>query len=68
MMRESYLTISSSRTWKRKYVASSSAERSILAAVRCTIFEAVRKDFIERPPVIFLLINDVAGIFVGLLA
>ena len=37
-------------------------------AVRCTIFEAVRKNFIERPPVIVLLINDVAGIFVGLLA
>jgi hypothetical protein len=60
MMRESYPTISSSRTWKRKYVASSSAERSTFTGVRCTIFEAVKKDFIERQPVIVLLIDDVA--------
>jgi hypothetical protein len=41
-------------------VASSSAERSTFTGVRCTIFEAVKKDFIERQPVIVLLIDDVA--------
>ena len=68
MMRESYLTIfliTNMETEVRGPV-----QRRKVNFYRCAVyyFEAVKKNSIKRQPVIVLLINDVAEIFVGLLA